>query len=154
MGRKESNQTNKNKTSAGKFYGGFCAYAINYEGCLNMNASNFITFKMVNVSIKDYMSPLYPHHTQRKIQYSRGTKVEKMLTLALERYTAGFGMVAKVILWCIWNHCIADSIDLHNARAVNFLRQPSKNMSKYYFSFIKKVQGWKILILYNNTTSA
>ena len=64
---------------------------------------------------------------------SRGTKVEKMLTLAPERYTAGFCMVAKVILWCIWNHCIADSIDLHNARAVNFLRKPSKNMSKYYF---------------------
>ena len=32
---------------------------------------------------------------------SRGTKVEKMLTLAPERYTAGFYMVAKVILWCI-----------------------------------------------------
>ena len=32
---------------------------------------------------------------------SRGTKVEKMLTLVLERYTAGFSMVAKVILWCI-----------------------------------------------------
>ena len=29
---------------------------------------------------------------------SRGTKVEKMLTLAPERYTAGFRMVAKVIL--------------------------------------------------------
>ena len=65
---------------------------------------------------------------------SRGTKVEKMLTLAPERYTAGFRMVAKVILWCIWNHCIADSIDLHNVRAVNFLRKPSKIMSKYYFS--------------------
>ena len=34
-------------------------------------------------------------------RYSRGTKVEKMLTLAPERYTAGFCMVAKVILWCI-----------------------------------------------------
>ena len=32
---------------------------------------------------------------------SRGTKVAKMLTLAAERYTAGFCMVAKVILWCI-----------------------------------------------------
>ena len=32
---------------------------------------------------------------------SRGTKVEKMLTLAPKRYTAGFRMVAKVILWCI-----------------------------------------------------
>ena len=32
---------------------------------------------------------------------SRGTKVEKMLTLAPERYTAGFCMVAKVIQWCI-----------------------------------------------------
>ena len=32
---------------------------------------------------------------------SRGTKVEKMLTLAPERYTVAFCMVAKVILWCI-----------------------------------------------------
>ena len=32
---------------------------------------------------------------------SRGTKVEKTLTLAPERYTAGFCMVAKVIQWCI-----------------------------------------------------
>ena len=59
---------------------------------------------------------------------SWGTKVEKMLTLAPERYTAEFCMVAKVILWCIRNHCIADSFDLHNARAVNFLRTPSKNV--------------------------
>ena len=74
---------------------------------------------------------------------SRGTKVEKMLTLAPERYTAGFCMVAKVILLCIWNHCIAASIDLHKARAINFLRKPSKNMSKYKFSkcyiFLSKV---------------
>ena len=54
-----------------------------------------------------------------------------MLTLAPERYTAGFCMVAKVISWCI---CIADSIDLHNDRAVNFLRKPGKNILKYYFS--------------------
>ena len=33
--------------------------------------------------------------------YSQGTKVEKMLTLAPERYTAEFCMVAKIILWCI-----------------------------------------------------
>ena len=32
---------------------------------------------------------------------SQGTKAEKMLTLAPERYTAGFCMVAMVILWCI-----------------------------------------------------
>ena len=32
---------------------------------------------------------------------SRGTKVEKMLTLAPKRYTAGFCMVAKLIQWCI-----------------------------------------------------
>ena len=32
---------------------------------------------------------------------SRGTKVEKMLTLAPERYTAGICMAAKVIQWCI-----------------------------------------------------
>ena len=35
------------------------------------------------------------------ISTSRGTKVENMLTLATERYTAGYCMVAKVILWCI-----------------------------------------------------
>ena len=35
------------------------------------------------------------------IDNSRGTKVEKILTLAPERYTAGFCMVAKVILWFI-----------------------------------------------------
>ena len=68
------------------------------------------------------------------LSVSRGTKAEKMLTLAPEMYTAGFCMVAMVILWCIWNYCIADSIDLHNAMAVNFLREPSKNISKYYFS--------------------
>ena len=33
--------------------------------------------------------------------FSRGTKVIKMLTLVPERFTAGFRMVAKVILWCI-----------------------------------------------------
>ena len=33
--------------------------------------------------------------------HSWGTKVEKMLTLAPERYTAGFHMVARLILWCI-----------------------------------------------------
>ena len=38
---------------------------------------------------------------ENDIHISRGTKVEKMLTLAPERYTAGFCMVAKVILWCI-----------------------------------------------------
>ena len=32
------------------------------------------------------------------ITNSRGTKVEKTLTLAPERYTAGFCMVAKVIM--------------------------------------------------------
>ena len=35
------------------------------------------------------------------IANSRGTKVEKMLTLAPKRYTAGFCMVAKAILLCI-----------------------------------------------------
>ena len=82
-----------------------------------------------------------------------------MLTLAPKRYTAGFCMVAKVFLWCIRNHCITDSIDLHNARAGNFLRKPSKNMSKYYFSKLyiflsKKFRIEKILSLYNKTASA
>ena len=90
----------------------------------------------------------------------RGTKVEKMLTLAPDRYTAGFCMVAKVIQWCIRNHCIADSIDLYNTRAGNFLRKPSKNMSKYYFSkcqyifLSNKFRIEKILSLYNKTKSA
>ena len=35
------------------------------------------------------------------IVYSKGNKVEKNLTLAPERYIAGFCMVAKVILWRI-----------------------------------------------------
>ena len=35
------------------------------------------------------------------LSVSRGTKAEKMLTLAPEMYTAGFCMVAMVILWCI-----------------------------------------------------
>ena len=40
-----------------------------YDDCSNMNASSFITFfnicynKMINVSIKDYMSPLNWHQT-------------------------------------------------------------------------------------------
>ena len=33
--------------------------------------------------------------------YNRGTMVGKMLTLAPERYTAGYGVVAKVILLCM-----------------------------------------------------
>ena len=33
--------------------------------------------------------------------FSQGTMVGKMLSLAPKRYTAGFCMVAKVILWCI-----------------------------------------------------
>ena len=69
-----------------------------------------------------------------KLFDSRGTKVGKVETLAPERYTAEFGMVAKVILWCIWNHCIADLIDLHNVCVVSFLRKPNKNMWKYHFS--------------------
>ena len=45
----------------------------------------------------NFRSPIRMHY----MRISRGTKVEKMLTLAPERYTAGFCMVAKVILWCI-----------------------------------------------------
>ena len=75
-----------------------------------------------------------------------------MLTLAPERYTAEFCMVARVFLWCIRNHCKADSIDLHNARAVNFLWKPSKNMSKYYFSkchiFLSKKFGIEKYLYY------
>ena len=33
--------------------------------------------------------------------FSRGTKVGKTLNLAPQRYTVEFGMVAKVIVWCI-----------------------------------------------------
>ena len=43
----------------------------------------------------------FNYHSVLEIEHCRGTKVEKILTLAPERYTAGFCMVAKVILWCI-----------------------------------------------------
>ena len=88
----------------------------------------------LNPIIRNIITRAAFEHLWICIIISRGTMVEKILTLAPERYTAGFCMVAKVILWCIWNRCIADSMDLHNVRAVNFLRKPSKNMSKYYFS--------------------
>ena len=55
-------------------------------------------------TIRDFGSPTTTDLYQinfAKVHNSRGTKVEKMLTLAPERYTAGFCMVAKVILWCI-----------------------------------------------------
>ena len=47
------------------------------------------------------MSYYLEQHHSLGVGISRETKVEKMLTLAPERYTAGFRMVAKVILWCI-----------------------------------------------------
>ena len=47
-----------------------------------------------------YLNFSYSRHAGY-FSYSRGTKVEKMVTLAPERYTAGFCIVAKVILWCI-----------------------------------------------------
>ena len=53
-------------------------------------------------------------------------------------------------------HCIADSIDLHNARAVNFLRKPSKTMSKYYFQnfiyFYQKSSVLQNVSVYDKTT--
>ena len=60
--------------------------------------------------------------------HSRGTKVGDMLTLAPERYTAGLCMVTKVTPWCISNHRIADSIDLHNDTADDFLRKLARYM--------------------------
>ena len=45
------------------------------------------------------------------------TKVRDIRTFAPKRYTAGLCIVTKVILWCILNHCIADSIDLSNDSA-------------------------------------
>ena len=59
---------------------------------------------------------------------SRGTKEGDMLTLAPERYTAGLCMDTKVIPYCIRNHCIADSIDLHNDTADDFLRKLARYM--------------------------
>ena len=94
----------------------------------------FLLLRYLVLFTVESLSLLYLLFISWFICSSRGTKVQKMLTLAPKRYTVGFRMVAKVILWCIWNHCIADSIDLHNDRAVNFLRKPSKIMSKYYFS--------------------
>ena len=49
---------------------------VKYEGCSNMNASGFITFftlcykKMVNISIKDYMSPLNWPGIKKSTAYS------------------------------------------------------------------------------------
>ena len=44
-------------------------------------------------------------------------------------------------------HCIADLIDLHYTRAINFLQKPIRNMSKYYSSkviyFHQKSSGLK-----------
>ena len=37
----------------------------------------------------------------QNLVHSRGTKVGDMLTLAPKRYTAGLGMVTKIIQWCI-----------------------------------------------------
>ena len=51
-----------------------------------------------------------------------------MLTLAPERYTAGLCMVTKVTPWCISNQCIADSIDLHNDTADDFLGKLARYM--------------------------
>ena len=48
-----------------------------------------------------FICSAYLMKKEKKRLSSRGTKVEKMLTLAPERYTAGFCIVAKVILWCI-----------------------------------------------------
>ena len=89
---------------------------------------------------------------------SQGTKVGKMKTLAPERYTAGFGMAAKVIIWCIWNHCIADLIDLHNISAVSFSTEAQQEHVKISFFkisyiLIEKNRDLKILCLYNKTTS-
>ena len=61
---------------------------------------------MIAISITDFNQPsrvtsLSIHVHRLDEHSSRGTKVEKMLTLAPERYTAEFCMVAEVILWCI-----------------------------------------------------
>ena len=76
----------------------------------------------------------------------------QMINLTHKKYTAAFCMDTRVILWCIWNHCIVDSIDLHNVRAVNFLQKSNINMSKYYFSrcqIFLSYKVWKLLSLYN-----
>ena len=54
---------------------------------------------------------------------SRGTKAGDMRILALQRYTR-LCMVTKVIPWCI----IADSIELHNVTADDFLRKLARYM--------------------------
>ena len=73
-----------------------------------------------------------------------------MLTLAPERYTAGLCMVTKVIPWYIWNHCIADSIDLHNGTADGFLRKLARymwnyNVGKYRIIAFQNIENEKYL---------
>ena len=65
-----------------------------------------ITSSILTVRLAVVLSPaevaLHKYEKRNdQVLYSWGTKVEKMLTLAPERYTAGFCMVANVILWCI-----------------------------------------------------
>ena len=65
------------------------------------------TFNKFNKTAKGILDSIYQRHFVQiyfeinSSIYSRGTKVEKMLTLAPEMYTAEFCIVAKVILWCI-----------------------------------------------------
>ena len=57
-----------------------------------------ISFSLHVLNIQLYVKNALLTFNQFIFVSSGGTKVEKMLTLAPERYTAGFYMVAKVIL--------------------------------------------------------
>ena len=62
---------------------------------LYLHSSVLLYYTIIDFNLVDMRIYLTPKSD------SRGTKVEKLLTHAPERYTAGFCMVAKVILWCI-----------------------------------------------------
>ena len=66
------------------------------------NSLNIVTKSSISPADTKSANHTFLYLSNKSVRlYSRGTKVEKMLTLAPERYTAGFRMVAKVILWCI-----------------------------------------------------
>ena len=73
----------------------------NRHMCKNSGLQIYRKIYYVHNNVAYIMTKLYRFHGRNESSNSRGTKVEKMLTLAPERYTAGFCMVAKVIPWCI-----------------------------------------------------
>ena len=83
----------------------------------------------------------------------RGTKAEKMLTLASEMYTAEFCMVSKVIIWCIWkplySRLTQELSIFYGDQAQTWKIIIFKNALYLY----KKDQGWKQMSLYDKSMS-